>query len=714
MATVYNAQDIHTTGFKGNGVVNPNTATYTTLYYQFRVGTTQSAIDNDTDGTAGAGAGWTAFTYEGTNVDVNTVITGLTANTTYYQRLWLRILNGSTNTYVGSTSDAETTASSTTIAFSSMSDSASQSDAFDFDYDIDTNGNHCKVEIVYGLSEGNYTTVGHTSYNVKSTAPATRTGTLSGLTPNTLYYWIVRATVNATSTVTNTGFNTRTTLAAAPTFTAHSETNVGASNATLNATISHINCGNLGYVFHWGTSLSFGSSTTLATISNANTGSTNITTNLTGLTGDTTYYWKVVLTNTNEASPHTGPTQGFVTTVHRYAMMNPPIHKVGFRFSGDIDATRRYRNRNKPEFIPMFKTAVMANRTAYLGNVKYTELDGSVHRYGDRILKSKPAKPDLFTKSGYLDVVVEDGDEIVKLEEYGDRLLQFKKNILYVINLNSGAGEALQSVHPLMGIRNQAASIRTERGVIFVNKHGCHLFDGTKIRNLLISRKNESYKIDLDVWSSFITDYSQVGYVSDKSFVVVMDSAQAATSSGNMYIFDMNTESWVYAYQKMNDEDKTNFLIDNNGRLLFAGDGTYGQFYCIDGATGVTANPDIITREIDFEDPTAFKKVYKAYVTYKGTITNGFPQLQYDVDGSGSWSSAQAGKFYNVGLDKWARGIFTLKTDPIKCQSIKLRIYNSGSQGIDMAVNDIALEYRMLKGRVSDTGSSLDETPASP
>ncbi|SVE60986.1 uncharacterized protein METZ01_LOCUS513840, partial [marine metagenome] len=82
MSTVYNAQDIHTTGFKGNGVVNPNTFTYTNLYYQFRYGTTQSAIDNDTDGTAGAGAGWTAFTYEGVNVDVNKVITGLTANTT--------------------------------------------------------------------------------------------------------------------------------------------------------------------------------------------------------------------------------------------------------------------------------------------------------------------------------------------------------------------------------------------------------------------------------------------------------------------------------------------------------------------------------------------------------------------------------------------------------------------------------------------------------
>ena len=141
-------------------------------------------------------------------------------------------------------------------------------------------------------------------------------------------------------------------------------------------------------------------------------------------------------------------------------------------------------------------------------------------------------------------------------------MLQLEKERLHQIERKPCQQNTLSKI--ISGDCKNGSEEKTKLTVRWQFSHPIHL----SIRNLLISRKNESYKIDLDVWSSFITDYSQVGYVSDKSFVVVMDSAQAATSSGNMYIFDMNTESWVYAYQKMNDEDKTNFLdiLDNTSK----------------------------------------------------------------------------------------------------------------------------------------------------
>ena len=697
--------NVFNTGFTLNGSINP-AGLSSPVQWQFRYSTTQSAIANDTNGSGGSGAGWTSQNHDGVNFSVSKAITGLTANTTYYWRLWLK----SGNTYYSSNTLSQITAENTTISYEQMADSASQTDAFNVQYKLDTNGNHCKVEVLYGTASNAINTVGLTTFNVLTTASTLQSGTLTGLTPNTLYYWKVRATVNGTSAATDSNSDSRTTLANSPSAT-YSSSSIGSSNATVNATITHLNCGDLTWKFEWGSSSgNYTANSGTTTISDANSGTSNVTHNITGLSQDTTYYWRLVMTNTNPDSPFNGAEQSFYTTDQRYAVINPPIPKVGYRFDGQSSVIKRYRERNKPEFAPMFKTAVVANRTAYLGNVKYTESDGSVHRHADRILKSKPAKVDLFTKSGYLDVVVEDGDEIIKLEEYGDRLLQFKRNVLYIIDLNSGGNESLRSVHPMMGIANQAASIRTDRGVIFVNEYGCYLYDGNNIRNLLIGRRADSFKIDIDVWANFITDYSQVGYVPKKGFVVVVDSAQNATSSGNSYIFDMNTESWVYANQKLDGLDKTNFIIDNKGRLLFVGNGSIGQFYCITGDSGSTKYPDIVTRELDFDDPSAFKKVYKVYITYKGTITNGFPQLQYDVDGSGNWENAEDGQFYNVGLNKWARGVFKLKNTPIKCQSIKIRIYNSGQQSVDMAVNDIALEYRTIKGRVSDTGSSLDLT----
>lgn len=78
--------------------------------------------------------------------------------------------------------------------------------------------------------------------------------------------------------------------------------------------------------------------------------------------------------------------------------------------------------------IDSWKTAVVANRRAYLGNVQQ---DGKVH--SDRMLKSSVGQYDKFPSSvSNIDVITHDGDSIIALIEYADRLLQFKK-ILFML-----------------------------------------------------------------------------------------------------------------------------------------------------------------------------------------------------------------------------------------------------------------------------------------
>lgn len=75
----------------------------------------------------------------------------------------------------------------------------------------------------------------------------------------------------------------------------------------------------------------------------------------------------------------------------------------------------------------------------YVGNILQ---DGKV--YADRILKSLPGRMDMFPEDNILVVTENDGDEIVALEAFNDRLLEFKNKILNVINI-SGSTEYLEA-----------------------------------------------------------------------------------------------------------------------------------------------------------------------------------------------------------------------------------------------------------------------------
>ena len=64
---------------------------------------------------------------------------------------------------------------------------------------------------------------------------------------------------------------------------------------------------------------------------------------------------------------------------------------------------------------------------------KTSESNGVEKKYADRIIKSLPNKFDILPDTEFIDVAIRDGEEIIKLESLGSRLLQFKQNTLYTI-----------------------------------------------------------------------------------------------------------------------------------------------------------------------------------------------------------------------------------------------------------------------------------------
>ena len=335
--------------------------------------------------------------------------------------------------------------------------------------------------------------------------------------------------------------------------------------------------------------------------------------------------------------------------------------------------------------IDSFKTSAIANGRVYAGNVK---VDGI--RYGDRMIKSgfslAGPTPDKFpVKSNQIDVAIQDGDEIVKLVEFADRIFQFKKNVLYIINV-SGATEFLESKHLFKGIPNSGAVCETDFGVAWANLHGCFLHDGKQVTNLLEPKGVKV--ITTPIWEDHIDTGAQlrVGFNPQKRQLIVKGGGDVEDA----YIYDMITKSWVYASATLTDGNFGGALINapSDGRLLMVADND-DKIYGWQEAAGNTAIT-IITRDIDFGEPAVRKNISKAYVTYSNGnvalgitygVNGGVPDENFDVD----YLSDTSGAIVEA----------ELKPNGASTKSVKsFQIKIDGTADKDFVLHDISIVFR--------------------
>jgi len=439
-----------------------------------------------------------------------------------------------------------------------------------------------------------------------------------------------------------------------------------------------------------------------------------------------------------------------------------------------------------------FKTAVVANRTVYIGNVEVQYDDGSTEVKGDAMIKSPVNRFDVFPLSKLIEATVMDGDSIVKLEEYADRILQFKKNKMHLINISQD--EFLEDTFIHKGVSHPSATCKTDFGIAWINKHGCYLYDGKQVVNLL--EKGGRQIIKESDWSSFITDNSIIGYIPQKRQLLVLKDC-TATSAGDTFLYDMVTQSWVEGNSRITDtQEKTNFVVDWNGDLVFAedsgvvgvddltptpsagwqgsqshdnveqtstdgvgtglkcniettGGGTPAPIFKIThGGSGYVVDEEILftdpgstsstatlivstliesvskwsdtssattglslnTKDIDFGQPSIRKKIYKAYVSYKGdgsgvtvayavngdnNTTSGF--YRTTADGSTDGTNSDATPLLDVGTDDWVLAELKPVSSINNVYSFQLQF--SGTAASDFEINDISIVYRLKNVR---------------
>ena len=280
-----------------------------------------------------------------------------------------------------------------------------------------------------------------------------------------------------------------------------------------------------------------------------------------------------------------------------------------------------------------WKTSVFAQNRLFVGNVEF--LDGAYKgtRYPDRMLISPEVKYDSFPHDSYIDVQTNDGDQIIKLEYFKGKLLQFKRNILYVIDI-SGEFYFNEATHHYIGIKNPWSSTVTPGGIAWVNNTGLFIYDGSKMVNLIES------KISNDVWDEFnggseSTSSPMITYIpKDKNILIARDpNVSGNGNSGDVWIYDVETESFTFGVSRVSNFPKSNFTKGFNDKSIY---GVVGSEY--------NESPQVSETVEGVFSGIAVGSFY-----FTGGATTNSVTLQY-YKGDSSWTTVSTGFIIH---DEW-------------------------------------------------------------
>tara|TARA_R110002020_G_scaffold87696_1_gene215933 strand:- start:925 stop:3423 length:2499 start_codon:yes stop_codon:yes gene_type:complete len=339
-----------------------------------------------------------------------------------------------------------------------------------------------------------------------------------------------------------------------------------------------------------------------------------------------------------------------------------------------------------------YRSAVVVNGIVYAGNVNQT-IDGMPTQFSDRIMRSVPFQYDKFPQSNYIETAANDGDEIIALAAYNDRLLQFNSQVLYIHNIAQG-DPYLEGTFKFKGVNGDGVVCTTDNGIAWANNEGAYFYNGSQIIDLI--ERDGQKVIDPQIWKDFWDlgggDKITVGYIPNKKQILFQ-------SYGRVYIYTLTTQSWIrgsadsiFSYQSI-----TNFINDYNGDLIYYNyhdkkvktwDITPDTANANDGDNEYEMN--ITTKDIDFGSPNIRKRVYKVYITYKGD-TN-FPAVTYGVDGGALDSTTTAVTAMSDNTE-WARAEYKMGSDANNCYSFQLKL--SGATDSSFEINDISIIYRV-------------------
>jgi hypothetical protein len=277
------ASAITTTGATLNGTVNANNQS-TTVTFEFGTttlyGTTYTAVESPVTGYV--------------NTAVTFPVTGLAPNTVYHYRAVGQ--NGSGTTYG---LDQQFTTSTSAPAVTTDPATAITGTGATLNGTVNANNETTTVTFEFGPTTLYGTTYTALESPVTGYVNTPVTYPVTGLTPNSTYHF--RA-VGQNATGTTYGLDQQfSTSAVPPTVITESASSITGTTATLNGTVNANNASTT-VTFEYGTTISYGTTVTANESPVTGTSNTPVTYNLTGLTPNQLYHFRVVGTSTGGTS----------------------------------------------------------------------------------------------------------------------------------------------------------------------------------------------------------------------------------------------------------------------------------------------------------------------------------------------------------------------------------------------------------------------------
>lgn len=359
-----------------------------------------------------------------------------------------------------------------------------------------------------------------------------------------------------------------------------------------------------------------------------------------------------------------------------------------------------------------YKTSTILNRSTYIGNI-YDVTNSQA--YGDRIMKTPQGKYDTFSTNFFIDVVPGDGDSIIKLESFGDRLFVFKERALYIVNVSQG-DEFIEGEYQGMGIDKRRHAVKSEFGIIWINQNGVFHFDGSKINNL----SDALIKSD---WEAFFSTDASIGYdLKSKHLIIDCDIDNGTTdftfnafglssgdsNHGHALVYDFKIKAWTFLNGYFaTGENRSNMVISSKDQKLMWYQQSETEAVKTYNDTSAAQTIDIHTKDFDFGNPAVRKKIYKVYVSYKGdasavtctyaingdtdTVAN-FYKSGADGTTTGATDSTTPFHSSGVGVDDWVRA--ELKPVASINNIFSFALQFGGTAEADFQINDITIVYR--------------------
>jgi len=339
-----------------------------------------------------------------------------------------------------------------------------------------------------------------------------------------------------------------------------------------------------------------------------------------------------------------------------------------------------------------YKTSVVSNRRKFIANVKTVDTTGTAVHQPDRLLYSDINKFDTILPTNFIDIGVNDGEEFVKLESYADRLLAYKNRTLYIINIGGGSDTQwfLESSHQNMGVEFHAAVTKTPFGVVWANKNGLYIYDGSRITNL-------QTKIIESDWESFIDTDSMVAYEpTHKHVVVIRNASDESDDNGDAYIYSFITKSFTFVEDLVADNIKSNPITDVYNKLTMAV--STNEIISYDGEPYAGTTFDIKLKDDDYGLPNVVKKIYGVTVEYASDNDNSNGLKYFYTNDSGTKQAvANGGTLSDTNNDLDVNRVTF--SPPLLASSFQVQLDLDGDS--IQKVNNVGVEYRPIYKRVT-------------